>query len=63
MASASLRPAQMEWLGHFDALAADEQKSLLDRYRLLDVAAAKARRNRGRTWQGPDRALAITTVR
>jgi DNA polymerase-3 subunit delta' len=30
-------PAQMEWLAHFDALAANEQKSLLGRYRLLDA--------------------------
>ncbi|MGO8681205.1 MAG: hypothetical protein ACLQU6_09855, partial [Limisphaerales bacterium] len=30
-------PAQMEWLAHFDALAAHEQKSLLGRYRLLDA--------------------------
>jgi DNA polymerase-3 subunit delta' len=33
----SLDPAQMEWLAHFDALAANEQKSLLGRYRLLDA--------------------------
>jgi len=32
-----LDPAQMEWLAHFDALAANEQKSLLGRYRLLDA--------------------------
>jgi DNA polymerase-3 subunit delta' len=33
----SLDPAQMEWLAHFGALAANEQKSLLGRYRLLDA--------------------------
>jgi DNA polymerase-3 subunit delta' len=33
----SLDPAQMEWLAHFDTLAANEQKSLLGRYRLLDA--------------------------
>jgi DNA polymerase-3 subunit delta' len=32
-----LDPAQMEWLAHFGALAAHEQKSLLGRYRLLDA--------------------------
>jgi DNA polymerase-3 subunit delta' len=32
-----LDPAQMEWLARFDALAANEQKSLLGRYRLLDA--------------------------
>jgi len=30
-------PAQTEWLAHFGALAASEQKSLLGRYRLLDA--------------------------
>jgi len=30
-------PAQMEWLAQFGALAANEQKSLLGRYRLLDT--------------------------
>jgi len=29
-------PVQMEWLAHFDALAAKDPKSLLSRYRLLD---------------------------
>ena len=29
--------AQLEWLGKFSALAATEQKSLLGRYRLMDV--------------------------
>jgi DNA polymerase-3 subunit delta' len=33
----SLDPAQMEWLARFDTLAANEQKSLLGRYRLLDA--------------------------
>ena len=33
----SLDPAQKEWLVHFDMLAANEQKSLLGRYRLLDA--------------------------
>jgi len=32
-----LDAAQSEWLGHFGALAAGEQKSLLGRYRLLDA--------------------------
>ena len=32
-----LDPAQTEWLVHFGALAANEQKSLLGRYRLLDA--------------------------
>jgi len=30
-------PARMEWLARFDALAANGQKSLLSRYRLLDA--------------------------
>lgn len=30
-------PAQIEWLGRFSALAAGEQKSLLGRYRLMDL--------------------------
>jgi DNA polymerase-3 subunit delta' len=34
-------PAQMEWLARFDALAAGSQKSLLSRYRLLDVLLQK----------------------
>jgi DNA polymerase-3 subunit delta' len=32
-----LEPAQSEWLAQFGALAATEQKTLLGRYRLLDV--------------------------
>jgi len=39
-------PAQMEWLAHFDALAANEQKSLLGRYRLL-TRCCKGSRNPG----------------
>jgi DNA polymerase III subunit delta' len=34
-------PAQAEWLAHFDAQAAAGQKSLLSRYRLLDVLLQK----------------------
>ncbi len=34
-------PKQMEWLARFDALAANGQKSLLNRYRLLDVLLQK----------------------
>jgi DNA polymerase-3 subunit delta' len=34
-------PAQREWLARFDALAAGDQKSLLARYRLLDVLLQK----------------------
>ena len=34
-------PAQMQWLARFDALASGEQKSLLSRYRLLDVLLQK----------------------
>jgi DNA polymerase III subunit delta' len=34
-------PAQREWLARFDALAAGGQKSLLSRYRLLDVLLQK----------------------
>jgi hypothetical protein len=33
--------AQSEWLEHFGALAANEQKSLLGRYRLLDALLQK----------------------
>ena len=40
-----LNPAEQEWLEHFGALAAGEQKTLLGRYRLLDVLLQKARRN------------------
>jgi DNA polymerase-3 subunit delta' len=36
-----LDEAQSEWLGRFGALAAGEQKSLLGRYRLLDVLLQK----------------------
>jgi DNA polymerase-3 subunit delta' len=36
-----LDAAQAEWLGHFGALAAGEQKSLLGRYRLLDALLQK----------------------
>jgi DNA polymerase-3 subunit delta' len=34
-------PAQMEWLARFDSVAAGDQKSLLGRYRLLDVLLQK----------------------
>jgi DNA polymerase III subunit delta' len=36
-----LDPAQMKWLAHFDAVAAGGEKSLLSRYRLLDVLLQK----------------------
>jgi DNA polymerase-3 subunit delta' len=36
-----LDAAQSEWLEHFGTLAADEQKSLLGRYRLLDALLQK----------------------
>jgi DNA polymerase-3 subunit delta' len=36
-----LDAALLEWLGHFGALAANEQKSLLGRYRLLDALLQK----------------------
>ena len=36
-----LDPAQMKWLAHFDSLASGDQKSLLGRYRLLDVLLQK----------------------
>ena len=37
----SPEPGQMEWLARFDALAANGQKSLLSRYRLLDALLQK----------------------
>jgi DNA polymerase III subunit delta' len=40
--------AQSEWLAQFGALAAGEQKSLLGRYRLLDVFLKKLGENRTR---------------
>jgi DNA polymerase-3 subunit delta' len=40
-AGRSLDAAQAEWLARFGALAADGQKSLLGRYRLLDVLLQK----------------------
>jgi DNA polymerase-3 subunit delta' len=40
-AGRSLDAAQAEWLARFGALAADRQKSLLGRYRLLDVLLQK----------------------
>ena len=36
-----LAPAQMEWLGTFSEMAAADQKSLLGRYRLMDVLLRK----------------------
>ncbi len=36
-----LAPAQMEWLAKFSGLAAAEQKSLISRYRLLDLLLKK----------------------
>ena len=36
-----LAPAQMEWLTAFSEMAAAEQKSLLGRYRLMDVLLRK----------------------
>jgi DNA polymerase-3 subunit delta' len=41
-------PAQMEWLARFDALAANGQKSLLNRYRLLDTLLQKLGETRSR---------------
>ena len=43
-----LEAAQAEWLQHFGALAAGEQKSLLGRYRLLDVLLQKLAEIRAR---------------
>jgi DNA polymerase-3 subunit delta' len=40
-AAPPLDPAQSEWLAQFGALAATEQKTLLGRYRLLDVLLQK----------------------
>ena len=40
-AAPPLDPAQAEWLAQFGALAAAEQKTLLGRYRLLDVLLQK----------------------
>src|SRR4029078_11002794 len=36
-----LAPAEMEWLKHFSEMAAAEQKSLVARYRLMDVLLQK----------------------
>jgi DNA polymerase-3 subunit delta' len=36
-----LAPAQLEWLGSFSEMAAADQKSLLGRYRLMDVLLKK----------------------
>jgi DNA polymerase-3 subunit delta' len=36
-----LEPAQLQWLGSFSEMAAAEHKSLLSRYRLLDVLLSK----------------------
>ena len=36
-----LAPAQMEWLATFSEMAAADQKSLLGRYRLMDVLLRK----------------------
>jgi hypothetical protein len=44
-----LDAAQAEWLEHFGALAAGEQKSLLGRYRLLDALLQKLAEIRART--------------
>jgi len=44
----ALDEAQAEWLAKFGALAAGEQKSLLGRYRLLDVLLQKLREIRAR---------------
>jgi DNA polymerase-3 subunit delta' len=44
-----LDAAQAEWLEHFGALAAGEQKSLLGRYRLLDALLQKLAEIRTRT--------------
>lgn len=40
--------AQLEWLARFSAMASAEQKSLLGRYRLLDVLAQRLSQLRGR---------------
>ena len=44
-----LNPAEAEWLEKFGALAASEQKTLLGRYRLLDVLLQKLGEIRART--------------
>jgi DNA polymerase-3 subunit delta' len=43
-----LDAAEAEWLGHFGALAVNEQKSLLGRYRLLDALLQKLAEVRSR---------------
>lgn len=48
-ANRTLAPEQKEWLARFDRLAADGQKSLLGRYRLLDVLLQKLGELRSRT--------------
>ena len=45
-------PAQMEWLSRFDALAADDQKSLLGRYRLLTCCCKNSVKS-GSAWTKP----------
>ncbi|HTV62937.1 MAG TPA: hypothetical protein VMH30_10265 [Verrucomicrobiae bacterium] len=44
-----LEPAQAEWLAKFSAVAVDEQKSFLGRYRLLDVLLQKLAEIRAHT--------------
>jgi DNA polymerase-3 subunit delta' len=42
-----LEPAQLQWLGSFSEMAAGEHKSLLNRYRLLDVLLSKLNEMKG----------------
>ena len=51
--SRQLSPAQREWLESFSEMAAAEQKSLLGRYRLMDVLLWKLNAGEGETSRRP----------
>ena len=58
-----LAPAQMEWLATFSEMAAAEQKSLLGRYRLMDVLLRKLNEVKDEHRGDPHGALAVGEIR
>ena len=58
-----LAPAQMEWLATFSEMAAADQKSLLGRYRLMDVLLRKLNEVKASIEETLDGALAVGEIR
>ena len=56
-------PAQMEWLATFSEMAAADQKSLMGRYRLMDVLLRKLNEVKAGHRRDPHGALAVGEIR